>query len=139
MSRGDFASLLFMKRLLSLSERGCFCLRENVPLRFREQMSFPQREIIVVEMAPVSERNCPPPFQREVLSVSGGGCLFLKRRSPPMFSERNRFCRTRKLFLPHEEIAFHFLRERLSLSQSLSQREAVSVGSRNCLACVREI
>ena len=80
LSRGDFASLLFMKRLLSLSERGCFCLRENDPLRFREQLSFPQKEIVVVEMASVSGRETVLLCFREKFSLSQKEDVCFSRR-----------------------------------------------------------
>ena len=57
LSRGEVASLLFIKKLLSLPQTGCLCLRENVSLRFREERPLPQKEVVSVEMVPVSEKH----------------------------------------------------------------------------------
>jgi hypothetical protein len=113
LSRGEVASLLFIKRILSLPQGGCFCLRGNVPLCFREAWSLPQKEIVVVEMVSVSERDCPSSF-----------------------SGRSSLCLRRRMSVSQEEIASHVLREK----SSLSQKEIVCVSWRDCLSFIqREI
>jgi hypothetical protein len=105
-SRGEVACLLFIKRILSWPQGGCFCLRENVLLRFRKEWSSPQKQTVVVEMVSVSERDCPSSLQREVL------------------------CLRRRMSVSQEEIASHVFREK----SSLSQKEIVCVSGRDCLS-----
>ena len=128
LSRGEVSFLISRKRILFLSDGGCLCLRENLPLRFIEEWSLPQKEIVSVEMVCVSERDSPPLLQR-----------------------RNCLCLRRRLYVSPGEIASHFSDREESLSQKntvsvsrrlplfsrrtlfVSPREAVSVSEGGCL------
>ena len=83
LSRGDFASLLFMKRLLFSLLRWLRSQRETVPLRFREKFSLSQKEDVCF-----SREDRLPRSPREIGSVAQGNCFCLTKRLPFIFSER---------------------------------------------------